>query len=141
MSYASIAELKGRMKSALDLYSADDGSFDEAQASIDLADAQSLVDGYVGVRYAVPVLAPEAQGLLKSLTLSLAEELAWSRSAHGELPEYVKSRIDRAYSQLKDISSGKMNVANAAELKSSPGGSADVSMARPAFKREQMGGW
>jgi len=139
--YASIDDLKKRIKGFEDLYNDGTGAFDDAQATADLNDAQSQVDSYAGVRYAIPVTDPGSQGILRSLTLSLAEEFAWSRGDRGSLPENVQKRIETARQQLKDLSSGAMALGSAAEKGSSAGGASEVIMSEPVCKRDQLRGW
>ena len=142
--YASIDDLKDRMKRYYaGLYADDDtGVVDDSLIIEDLTAASAEVDGAIANRYQTPVTAADALPLLKSWTLTLTEELAWSRGGSSELPENVTDRCKTVRQQLRRIGSGDFQLpATPAENTSAAGAAAVVSAAKPVFTRDQMTGF
>ena len=141
--YAAIADLQLRLSDLYgNLYRKLDGTAmtEEAQADLDAAEAE--IDGLIGTRYAVPVESGAALPLLKAWTVTLAEELAWSRSGKSELPKNVTQRAETVRKNLTLIASGKMLLQAAAQDESSGGGSVvGISGNAPVFGRDKMTGY
>ena len=141
--YAAIADLQLRLSDLYgNLYRKLDGTAmtEEAQADLDAAEAE--IDGLIGTRYAVPVESGAALPLLKAWTVTLAEELAWSRSGKSELPKNVTQRAETVRKNLTLIASGKMLLQAAAQDESSGGGSVvGISGNTPVFGRDKMTGY
>ena len=141
--YAAIADLQLRLSDLYgNLYRKLDGTAmtEEAQADLDAAEAE--IDGLIGTRYAVPVESGAALPLLKAWTVTLAEELAWSRSGKSELPKNVTQRAETVRKNLTLIASGKMLLQAAAQDESSGGGSVvGISGNTPVFGRDNMTGY
>ena len=141
--YAAIADLQLRLSDLYgNLYRKLDGTAmtEEAQADLDAAEAE--IDGLIGTRYAVPVQSGAALPLLKAWTVTLAEELAWSRSGKSELPKNVTQRAETVRKNLTLIASGKMLLQAAAQDESSGGGSVvGISGNTPVFGRDKMAGY
>ena len=141
--YAGIADLQLRLSDLYgNIYRRLDGSAmtEEAQADLDAAEAE--IDGIVGTRYAVPVESGAALPLLKAWAVTLAEELAWSRSGKGDLPKNVQTRAETVRANLRLIAAGKMLLPGASQNESSGGGSV-VAIAGndPVFGRDRMEGY
>ena len=141
--YAAIADLQLRLSDLYsNLYCRLDGTAmtEEAQADLDAAEAE--IDGLIGTRYAVPVESGAALPLLKAWTVTLAEELAWSRSGKSELPKNVTQRAETVRKNLTLIASGKMLLQAAVQDESSGGGSVvGISGNAPVFGRDKMTGY
>lgn len=141
--YAAIADLQLRLSDLYgNLYRKLDGTAmtEEAQADLDAAEAE--IDGLIGTRYAVPVESGAALPLLKAWTVTLAEELAWSRSGKSELPKNVTQRAETVRKNLTLIASGKMLLQAAAQDENSGGGSVvGISGNTPVFGRDKMTGY
>ena len=141
--YAAIADLQLRLSDLYNnLYCRLDGTAmtEEAQADLDAAEAE--IDGLIGTRYAVPVESGAALPLLKAWTVTLAEELAWSRAGKSELPKNVTQRAETVRKNLTLIASGKMLLQAAAQDESSGGGSVvGISGNTPVFGRDKMAGY
>ena len=108
-------------------------------AVADLAAAAAEVDAIAGVRYALPLVPEE---LVKNWTLTLAEELAWSRSSPGKLPENVIDRVAAVRKQLEMLSAGKLVLAS--QVESPVSGSASSVIVEgndPQFTRDQLRGY
>ena len=142
-NYAAIADLQLRLSDLYgNLYRKLDGTAmtEEAQADLDAAEAE--IDGMIGTRYVVPVESGAALPLLKSWTVTLAEELAWSRSGKNELPKNVQQRAETVRKNLALIAGGKMLLAAAAQDETSGGGSvAGIAGNDPVFGRDKMAGY
>ena len=90
----------------------------------------------------MPVESGAALPLLKAWTVTLAEELAWSRSGKSELPKNVTQRAETVRKNLTLIASGKMLLQAAAQDESSGGGSVvGISGNAPVFGRDKMTGY
>lgn len=143
MSYATLTELQERLEGFFDQLYTDEatGLVDTDQAEKDLADATGEVNSFVAARYAIPVTAANALELLRNITLTLAEELAWNRGGSDSLPEKLCKRAANARQLLRGIANGTNALDGAAEKSSSAGGAAAVVISDPVFKRSQLGGW
>lgn len=141
--YATLDDFKQRLKDHYEaIYSDDEGVLDESLMADDLTEAYGTVNGYLAARYQVPVSETDALPMLKACQLSLACELAWSRTDSDELPEKAKHAAKIARGQLKDIAKGDLTLPAApAESASGAGGAALVQAETPVFGRSKMGGF
>ena len=122
--YALPEDLKIRLGDVFkSLYTRLDGTFMTEEIAGDLAAAEGEINGMIGTRYVVPVNSSGANELLKNWTVTLAEELAWSRSGKSELPKNLQSRLDTVLKQLERIAEGKMVLPGAVQDNASGGGS------------------
>lgn len=71
-----------------------------------IADADSLVDGYLGGAYQLPLVAP-APALVVSLAADITRYRLWDDRA----PAEVRKRYEDAIAMLKDISKGVVKLA------------------------------
>lgn len=143
MDYTTLADLEGRLKRYYaQLYKdSETGEVDEQTATDDLTDAEAEVNASVAVRYSVPVTAATALPMLRSWTLTLAEELAWRHSAQGKTPDNVVTRVEAVRDALKALATGDKALPGAAESATSAGGAAFVQCNTPEFTREKMEGF
>lgn len=139
--YATSAELRQRIGDIYAaLYTDADGAPMDSEMEADLAAASAEIDALIGMRYGTPVTAEPALPLLKSWTLTLAEELAWVRSGKSDLPDNLKSRLAYVRGLLEKIAGGSMRLPGIAE--SDSGGTALIAKADdPVFTREGMEGY
>jgi phage gp36-like protein len=139
MSYAVRADLEARLGNQFSrLYRT------AATADEDLADAEAIVDSYVGKRYATPVTNTTAIRILKKLSLDLAELAGWKRAETGAtIPEKVQDAGDAAMKMLRDIAGGTMTLAGSAPAESTDAGAGAlvVDADPPEFHREAMQGY
>lgn len=69
-----------------------------------IADAESIVDGYVGTRYTLPLT--EVPNLIKNWSSDIARFKLWDAKA----PEEVRQRYEDAIAALKDLAKGLINL-------------------------------
>lgn len=62
----------------------------------------SLVSGYIGARYTLPLLS--VPDVVKGWTLDITRYRLWDEAA----PEEVRRRYEDAISQLRDVAAGKL---------------------------------
>lgn len=115
MSYAGIDDIFKRYAPIHTLVGSADNMVDSIHVgSIFVADAESLVDGYLSRRYDVPLAAPVAP-MITQITSDLAifnmlvEKLPTT-------PDFFQPRYDRALSLLEMIATGEVNVVSATVL-------------------------
>lgn len=141
--YATVDDLFLRLRSLYGgLYSDRSGEAMIDAAGADLESAQAEIDGLIGVRFRVPVTAADSLPLLRHWTLTLAEELAWSRSGKGALPENLANRVKQVREYLAKIAEGRMTLPGAVQDEATGGGSvAFFDGNEPVFGREKMRGY
>ncbi|MBR7143831.1 MAG: DUF1320 family protein [Lentisphaeria bacterium] len=141
--YAAPEDLKKRLGDVFaSLYIRLDGTLMDEEIASDLAAADGEINGMIGTRYVVPVVSDTAKDLLKNWAVTLAEELAWSRSGKSELPKNLQSRLDTVRKQLERIAEGKMVLPGAVQDNVTGGGSVVcVEIDDPVFGRKNMGGY
>lgn len=109
MSYTSLSDLTARFGETMLVHLTDRG--DVATDTIDtdvidqaLKDADAMIDGYVGVRYALPMLTTPP--LIGSLALTIAIYNLHTASPDPKIEEDYKAAIRT----LRDISSGAVRL-------------------------------
>ena len=87
-NYATLDDLLSRLSSLYGgLYADREGETMTREAQSDLDSAEAEINGLIGTRFRVPVTAEGSLPLLRHWAVTLAEELAWSRSGKGKMPE------------------------------------------------------
>lgn len=130
--YVTIDELRTRLSGFFDeLYP------DSIMPEADLLAAQAEVDAAAGVRYALPL---GANPLVRNWVLTLAEELAWSRSGRGRLPANVTERVAAVRRQLSDLIGGHLMLANQTES-AAPENIVMADGETPQFTRRKLAGY
>lgn len=84
------------------------GEIDQAIVGKALQDASDLIDGYVGVPYALPLTA------VPPMLRGLAEDIAHFRLYREAPPEEVRKRYEEAVKTLEKISKGVVKLPGAA---------------------------
>lgn len=118
----------------------DGTDIDPDKASKYIASAQSVVDGYVGRRYAVP-LAGDIPGIIKRATANIALWDIYARWRHTD--EARRQAYEDAMSLLRDIASGKVNLypENGAEPAGSGRQTISVNGNKKVFGRDNLIGF
>lgn len=109
-NYATQLDLENVYGSALVNRLADhdgDGVADQAAIDDALTSASSIIDAYIGIRYAVPVSPPTP------VVRDLAVDIAWYRLAYSRLKQTaeMRQRYDDAIALLQRIADGKAVIA------------------------------
>lgn len=132
MPYAILTDLEQRFGTAeliqqTDLTGA--GVINAALVSRAIDDATALIDGYLGGRYALPLLVTPP--LLVTLCCDLARYTLYVDAA----PEIVEKRRDQAVATLRDIAAGRvhLDVGQVDASTPAPSGLAEVVAGRKVF--------
>lgn len=112
MTYATEADMTSRfgaeeMLQLTDRSAPPTGALDSAVMSRALADADGLIDGHLGARYAVPLASPSAD--IVRIACDIARYLLHDLAA----PEQVRAHYDDALRWLRDIAAGKLPLVGA----------------------------
>lgn len=103
MTYATLSDLIDRAGEAEIRQIADrdrDGIADPDVVAAALADADNLIDGYVGTRYSLPL--PSVPALVRTWAVSIARAILHRNGA----PDHVTEDRDAAIAGLKDVARG-----------------------------------
>lgn len=112
------------------------GAIDATVVARALADADAVIDGYVGARYDLPL--PSTPALLANLAADIARF-----KLHDEAPpEAVENRYKDALALLRDIAAGRARLDIAgAEPAASDAGAPEVSAPDRIFSRDTLEGF
>lgn len=114
MSYADIDDVFGRYSPINTLIGSGSNQVTSVDiSSVYIADAESLIDSYIGRRYEVPLSSPT------SLITSIASDLAIFNMLVERLPQtpdFFQPRYDRAIKNLEMLRDGKMLIPGATEV-------------------------
>lgn len=131
MGYASENDFKERLGSLFaEIYP--DPSF----VLLDLLDAQAEIDGVLSLFYQTPVTAEQALPLLKSWTLTLAEERAYVRTAGSRFSEKLKKRVEQVRLRLDEIRKEQFSIPGAEKRMDSQISFLEMDM--PVFTRDSL---
>lgn len=137
MSYASLSDLKIRLGNRFDgLY-----ENSEESALADLDAAQSEIDATLSARYSTPISERSAQAILKNWTLTLAEELTYSRAVGGAESDKLAKRVESVRANLREAAAGKLRIGLAEPAAEAPGGASIMQCDTPMFTRKKMEGF
>jgi len=141
MSYANLTGLTARIGEATLIELTDRatpplGVVDTTVIDAALADTDALIDGYLGPRYALPLVPSQ------DLVTTLAEAITIYKLYTISAPERVVDDYRDAIKVLEKIAEGKMQL-NAAgvEPASSGGSGVQVCDRQPEMTRDNMGGY
>jgi phage gp36-like protein len=84
--------------------------------------AEARIDGYLGVRYQVPVAA---SGFVQDMALSIAEYEIYRRGNAPEVPEKIRQTYEDVLKDLRDIADGKRGIGGAVALAEKATGGGD----------------
>lgn len=99
--YLTAAEFDARIEEAEreELTNGDTAEFDRAEN-----DAAGTIDGYISVRYTLPLLSTPA--IVKKWATAIARFLLWDKRA----PEEVRLRYEDAIKELQACAAGELNL-------------------------------
>lgn len=112
-----------------------DGQADTGVLDQVLGDAAALIDGYVKVRYGLPLASTPP--LLRALALDVA---FYQLHPHGA-PEEVRHRYKDALATLRDLAAGKVDLDVAGEAPASEPSTGEVVAPDRTFSRDDLGGF
>lgn len=122
-AYCTLADLTGRFGQAELVQLAPDGSglIDEARVARAIGDASDTIDGYLRVRYVLPLTA--VPPLLTSLCIALARHHLYQGGDRTPTDQVTAAR-DQVIAFLKDVAAGRaelgIDAAGAAPLEDGP---------------------
>ncbi|MCB1833935.1 MAG: DUF1320 domain-containing protein [Geminicoccaceae bacterium] len=136
MPYATIQDMLDRFgeRRLLDLTDRDgNGAIDAAVIDLALADADALIDSYVGRRYGLP-LDP-----MPAVLRQIAVDIAFFRLQPATVSEDVRKRYEDAQAFLQDFGAGKatLDVAGISSEQAATGGPAAITQDR-IFSRDRL---
>jgi phage gp36-like protein len=139
--YITRTDVKDRLARQYATLYVKSGTLDETLIDDDIEAAEAEANGYLAVRYAVPVTAGLA--LVKNWCLTLVEELAYSRAPSEALPAKITDRVAAVRKALADVAAGRLTLgADPAPSEKTAGADAIVvSGPDPEFTREKMAGF
>jgi phage gp36-like protein len=123
------------------LTSESDDAVDHDVVDKAIADADAEIDGYVAVRYAVPL--DPVPALIGKLSARIALYNLFSRRSNrlGEVNETVKDNYDRAVKVLESISKGSVTLGVASSPAASSGEGSRTETPTRKFTSESMEGF
>lgn len=141
MSYASLADLNELAGQEEILQVADrdnDGEPDTDVIAAALAHADNTINGYLAVRYAIPLTA------VPDLVRTWAVALARYRLHRDGPPDHVVRDANAATAALKDVARGQIDLPidpNDGSLASAATGGIAVTGPEPVFTQDKLEGW
>ncbi|MCE7915417.1 MAG: DUF1320 domain-containing protein [Nitrosomonas sp. PRO4] len=113
------------------------GVIDATVVSRALADADARINGYLAVRYSLPLAAPLPTELER-----LACDIARYALYEDRVTEIVKERYQDAIALLRDVAAGKAELGlDSTDNKQASNSLAEISSTTPVWKRENSGGF
>lgn len=141
MAYITRADLLDKLTEQQLVQLTDDakqGVADEARLSAAIAEAEAEINGYVAVKYLVPV--SPAPDLLKKFAKAIAVKNLWARRQR--IPENARAEYDDALGQLKDVAKGLLTLGvDPAPAGSSKGSAGETFGDERIFSREKLSGF
>ena len=113
-----------------------DGQDDQQKLSSRVQDAEALINGYLGAKYAVPVVGTIPQAI-KLLACDIVRYLLWDDRA----PEEVRKRYDDAVNRLKDYARGLMVLPELPAAPTNTSGGVDYFAEERVFTRDSLSGF
>lgn len=107
MAYCAKTDLEQRFGAVeiADLLDRDhNGTEDSGVLAQTIGDADALIDGYLGSRYAVPLST--IPDLVKAISCDIVRFLLWDDNA----PDEIRKRYDDRIKQLRDIANGMISL-------------------------------
>lgn len=139
MPYCTKADLIQRFgqREIDDLLDRDNNSAEDSNTlAATIADADALIDGYIGSRYSVPLASVPA--LVVGLSCNITRFMLWDDNA----PDEVRKRYDDSISQLKDVARGLLTLpAAVTPSETNPTGGVDYEAEERVFTMSTLSGF
>lgn len=120
MAYTDYTELKKRLPAVIVKSLTDDlsqGKYDPDFVNQAIADADTLIDLYIGGRYVTPVVTPPS--IIEMYSCNITIKLLYERRMN-TLPEIILERFNQTMLALADIRAGKIDIDAALNTTVSP---------------------
>ncbi len=117
-----------------------DGLHESETLDMTIADADGLIDGFLGVRYKVPISpinSPKSYGVMRLFSCDITRYLLWDDNA----PQEIKDRYDAAIARLKDYAKGLMVLPDANPAPQNPSGGVDFIANERVFTSDSLKGF
>ena len=121
MAYTDYTELKKRFPASVVKSLTDDlhqGVYDPDFVNQAIADADSLIDLYIGGRYVTPVVTPPS--IIEMYSCNITIKLLYERRMGSVLPEIIVERFNITMAALAEIRAGKLDITAALNTTVSP---------------------
>lgn len=139
MSYISRSDLLDKLSEHQLVQLTDDEKqnvANETRIAAAITEAEAEVNGYVAVKYSVP-LSP-APDLIKKFSKAIAVKNLWARRQR--VPDNVRAEYDDAIAQLKDIAKGLLTLGiEPPPAESTKGSSGETFGDERVFSRDKLG--
>lgn len=138
MAYCTLNDLVKRFSESEinDLLDRNDDAIHDAQTlDMTIADADSLIDGYLGVRYKVPIIP--TPNIIKAFSCDITRFLLWDDHA----PDEVRKRYDDVIARLKDYAKGLMVLPDVEVAPQNPSGGVDFIANERVFSQDTLRGF
>jgi len=113
------------------------GEIDDDVLDAALVDATSVINGYLGGVYALPIVGDAPDPLPR-----LCKDIARYALYDEVVPETIQKRYDDAIALLKDIASRKFSLPiPLTEANATSSGSAEISGGERVMSRDSLGSW
>lgn len=112
-----------------------DGLHESETLDMTIADADSLIDGYLGVRYKVPIIPTPT--IIKAFSCDITRFLLWDDNA----PEEIRKRYSDVIARLKDYAKGLMVLPDAQAAPQNPSGGVDFIANERVFTSDSLKGF
>lgn len=139
MTYCTRGDLVQRFgdREIADLLDRNSDGQDDQQALVSrVADADALIDGYLGAKYAVPITGDIPQAI-KLIACDIVRYLLWDDRA----PEEVRRRYEDAVNRLKDYARGIMVLPELPAAPTNTSGGVDYYAEERVFTRDSLSGF
>lgn len=113
-----------------------DGQDDQQALSSRVQDADALIDGYLGAKYAVPIIGSIPQAI-KLIACDIVRYLLWDDRA----PDEVRKRYEDAVNRLKDYARGIMVLPDLEPAPTNTSGGVDYYAEERVFTRDTLAGF
>lgn len=138
MAYATLADLQARFDEATLIQLTDDaglGTIDAARISVAIAGTDSLIDGHLASRVALPL------AIVPAWLIDVACDLAYFRLWRTTPPESVVKARDAALGLLRKVSDGIIRLDDGIEAQPTRPGAVLVEGPDRVFSRQSLKGF
>lgn len=140
MSYATLTDIRKWLDEDVLIQLTDDGDagvMDTEVIAAALADANAVVDGYLGARHALPLASPPA--ILAKLEADIAIVMLYNR--RNGPPEHWQRQHDNAIAFLQKVNEGKITLGPSDPAGTGAADTVETSSEDAVFNRDTLGNY